>query len=450
MLAAAPHLDAVLDRVDAKLEPFERVLCDLIRIPSVSANPEHARDVRRSANAFADVLSDAGMENVDVLDVPEAHPIVCGDWLHRDGAPSMLIYGHHDVQPVGREEKWLSPPFEPAIRDGRLYGRGSADDKGGILAQIAAIAALLETAGTLPCNVRFLIEGEEEIGSVNLARFLDAYRDRARGDFVVLCDTPNFATGVPALTYRLRGNCLVDVSVRCLERPMHSGRGGGAVPDALQILCAMIAALRDVRFAAAAPPDPRELESVRALPTNAFHPALLPGVELLTNSPLEQTWLHPSITVTALDATPVAQAANQISDSARARISIRTVPDMDTHRTGEQVAQALRDAAPRGVIVETNVLGGPTWWKGDPASRATASALRAMSRGYGRQAVLIGSGGSIGFVRPMADALPNAPCLLMGVEDPPCNAHSENESLHLGDWRSAIRAAVFLQDELSR
>lgn len=443
-------LDAVLDHVDARLESFEDVLRDLIRIPSISADPERARDVRRSANAFGDVLTGAGMENVDVLDVPGAHPIVCGEWLHREGAPSMLIYGHHDVQPVGREDKWLSPPFEPVERDGRLYGRGSADDKGGILAQIAAVACLLETTRTLPCNVRFLIEGEEEIGSRNLARFLEAYPDRARADYVALCDTPNFATGVPALTYRLRGNSLVDVTVRCLERPLHSGRGGGAVPDPVQILCAMIASLRDVTFADVAPPDPPELEAVRALPASAFHPALLPGVELLTSSPLEQTWLHPSITVTALDATPVAQASNQIHDSARARISIRTVPDMDTRRTGEQVAQALRDAAPRGVIVETNVLGGPTWWKGDRDSKATAAALRAMSRGYGRQAVLIGSGGSIGFVRPMADALPNAPCLLMGVEDPPCNAHSENESLHLGDWRSAIRAAVFLQDELSR
>ena len=443
-------LDAVLDHVDARLDSFERVLHDLIRIPSVSADPDFARDVRRSANAFADVLSDAGMENVDVLDVSDAHPIVCGEWLRRDGAPSMLIYGHHDVQPPGRASEWLSPPFEPTARDGRLYGRGSADDKGGILAQIAAVACLLEKTGTLPCSVRFLIEGEEEIGSKNLARFLETYKERPQGDFVVLCDTPNFATGVPALTYRLRGNCLVDVTVRCLERPLHSGRGGGAVPDALQILCALIAELRDIRFDDAAPPDERELESVRALSTSAFHPALLAGVELLTTSPLEQTWLHPSITVTALDATPVAQASNQIAASARARLSIRTVPNMDTRRTGDQVAARLRERAPKGVIVETEILGGPTWWKGDRDSRATAAALRAMSRGYGRKAVLIGSGGSIGFVRPMADALPNAPCLLMGVEDPPCNAHSENESLHLGDWRSAIRAAVFLQEELSR
>lgn len=444
-------LEPVLDHVDSRLESFEDVLRDLIRIPSVSADPAHARDVRRSANAFADVLGRAGMEKIDILDVDGAHPIVCGEWMHREGAPSMLIYGHHDVQPPGRSSEWLSPPYEPVERDGRLYGRGSADDKGGILAQIAAVACLLESAGALPCNVRFLIEGEEEIGSPNLPRYLAAYPERARADFVVLCDTPNFATGVPALTYRLRGNCLVDVTVRCLERPLHSGRGGGAVPDPLRILCELIAALRDVEFAGVAPPEARELAAVRALGTDAFHhPALLPGVELLTNSPLERTWLHPSITVTALDATPVAQASNQIAASARARISIRTVPDMDTRRTGERVAELLRDRAPRGVIVETTVLGGPTWWKGDRDSRAYAAALRAMSRGYGRQAVLIGSGGSIGFVRPMADALPNAPCLLMGVEDPPCNAHSENESLHLGDWRSAIRAAVFLQDELSR
>ncbi|HYC61357.1 MAG TPA: M20/M25/M40 family metallo-hydrolase [Thermoanaerobaculia bacterium] len=452
-------VDKVFDRLDANLSATRQQLEALIRIPSVSADPARAEHVRNSAEAFAQILRDAGATNVAVLAVPDAHPIACGDFIASQDAPTLLVYGHHDVQPSGRADQWFSPPFEPVERDGRLYGRGAVDDKGGILAQIAAAKAWMDEANAPPCNVRFLIEGEEEIGSPHLAAFFAAHPDRIAADIVALCDTPNFATGVPALTYRLRGNCLIDVEVRTLERPLHSGRGGGAVPDPIQILCALIndlGTLDFLRSAAAELPLSKAAAAAAALHTESdlrkdF--GLLPGVDFSCEdgfSPLEQTWLRPALTVTAIEARPIAEASNQIVDSARARLSIRTVPNLDNEQVGRAVMQRIAEQTAHHAQVNVRILGGPAWWRTNPEGPAFDAARRALARGYGRDAVLIGSGGSIGFVRTFADALPHAPCLLLGVEDPPCNAHAENESLDLADWRSAMRAAASLFDELSR
>jgi acetylornithine deacetylase/succinyl-diaminopimelate desuccinylase-like protein len=232
-----------LTYLDAHLGDLTRELSELSRIPGVSASGFPKEEVRRSAEATAEALRRARVDNVRVLEIPGVHPYVYGEWLKRPGAPTILLYGHHDVQPPGRPEKWLSPPFEPTERGGRLYGRGTADDKGGVMVHVAAVAAYLQTAGSLPCNVKFLIEGEEEIGSGNLGTFLGRYKGMMAADAVVLSDTSNFDTGVPALTYQLRGMCQVDVEVRCLERPVHSGQKGGPVPDSVQVLCRLIAGL---------------------------------------------------------------------------------------------------------------------------------------------------------------------------------------------------------------
>ena len=243
MTTSEVDLKAVLRRVDDQFDEFKRILVELARLPSVSAQGFPPEEVRRSATAFAELLRQVGMRHVQVLEVPGVHPYVYGDWLDRPGKPTVVLYGHHDVVPPGRSEQWVSPPFEPVERNGRLFGRGTADDKGGILVHVAAVAAYLRTTGTLPCNVKFLIEGEEEIGSENLATFLDTYKSLMAADAVVLSDTSNFDTGVPGLTYRLRGMCQVDVEVRCLERPVHSGQRGGVVPDPVQILSRLIADL---------------------------------------------------------------------------------------------------------------------------------------------------------------------------------------------------------------
>jgi acetylornithine deacetylase/succinyl-diaminopimelate desuccinylase-like protein len=238
------NVKAALDHLEGHFDDFKTTLVELSRIPSVSAEGFAPAEVRRSADAVAAAMRQAGIENVEVLEIPGVHPYVYGDWLHRPEAPTILLYGHHDVQPPGRPEKWLSPAFEPTERKGRLYGRGTADDKAGVMAHVAAVASYLKSSASIPCNVKFLIEGEEEIGSENLGKFLEKYKSKMSADFIVLSDTANFDTGVPALTYQLRGICQVDLEVQCLDHPLHSGMWGGPVPDPVQILCGIIADLR--------------------------------------------------------------------------------------------------------------------------------------------------------------------------------------------------------------
>jgi acetylornithine deacetylase/succinyl-diaminopimelate desuccinylase-like protein len=464
-MKANGEVRAALAAVDEGFGAMKDTLAELARIPGVSAAGFPPQEVRRSAEAFAALLRRVGIDNVEVLEVPGVHPYVYGDWLKRSGAPTLLLYGHHDVVPPGRPERWASPPFEPVERRGRLYGRGTADDKGGILVHVAAVAAYLRSCGSLPCNVKFLIEGEEEIGSENLGSFLARYRKRLGADAVVLSDTANFDTGVPGLTYRLRGLCQVDVEVRCLARPVHSGQRGGLVPDPVQILCRLIGELTAGDGSLAIPglyrrvakTPARQRARLRRLPFEAGRFArragLLPGVRLTGErgfAPYESIWTRPSLTVIAFESHPLLGSSNQIVDTARARISMRTVPDMDSREAGELLVRKLTREPPHGARIHARVVRSSPWWETQPEGPAFEAARRALRAGFGKEAVLMGAGGSIGFVQPFSDFLDGAPCLLTGVEDPECGAHSENESLHLGDWRKCMRAAVHLYDELSR
>ena len=235
---------AALSYLDAHLAEFQAQLVALSRIPGVSAEPAPNAHLKRSAEATAEVMRAAGIENVQILEIEGVHPYVYGDWLKKPGAPTILLYGHHDVQPEGRPEKWISPPYEPTVRNGRLYGRGTADDKAGVMTHVAAVASYLKSTGELPLNVRFVIEGEEEIGSENLGKFLQTYKHMLPADFIVLSDTANFDTGIPALTYQLRGICTIDVTVQTIAQPVHSGMWGGPVPDPVQVMCTLIAGLQ--------------------------------------------------------------------------------------------------------------------------------------------------------------------------------------------------------------
>jgi acetylornithine deacetylase/succinyl-diaminopimelate desuccinylase-like protein len=458
-------VEAALRHVESRAAEAKARLAQLIRIPSVSAEGFPPGEVRRSAEATEAVLREAGLENVRLLEMAGQHPYVYGDWLHVPGAPTLLVYGHHDVQPPGRPERWVTPAFTPSERDGRLYGRGAVDDKGTFMTHVAAVRAWLETSGRLPLNVKLLIEGEEEIGSPGLEAFLGRYAPLLAADVAVLADTGNFEVGHPALTYQLRGICQVDVEVRCLKQPVHSGFWGGPVPDAVRILARLIADLErpdgsiDVPglYRSVAKTGARQLRRIRSLPFDEAKfrrsAAMKPGTRLVgerTYSVWERLWTRPALTVIALEAHPIHGSSNQIIDSARARLSLRTVPEMDGFVAGEQLARRLRSNPPAGAKVTARVTGASRWWTTDPEGPAFEAARRALHAGYGREAAMIGAGGSIGFVKPFSDALGGVPCLLMGVEDPASAIHSENESLHLGDFVKAIRAAVHLYDELSR
>jgi acetylornithine deacetylase/succinyl-diaminopimelate desuccinylase-like protein len=310
-----------------------------------------------------------------------------------------------------------------------------------------------------------LVEGEEEIGSDNLLAFLDKYKERVKADVVVLTDTSNFDTGIPALTYQLRGIVAADVTVTALDHPVHSGMWGGPVADPAMALAKIVARLTkddgsiDIPglYDDVAVPSEKVRANMRSLPYDEKlfreQAGVLGGVAMVGEpgfSTYEKIWIRPALSVNAMEASSMAKVSNQIVDVAKARVGIRIVPKQDPERITRLLVDALKKNPPFGCQVEVEPMRGTPWWQTNPEGPAFDAAMRAMEKGYGKKAALVGCGGSIGFVQPFTDVLGGVPALLIGLEDPTCNAHSENESLHLGDWHKAMVSAVHLYDELAR
>lgn len=455
--------EKALSHFAAHANEYVEDLKALVRIPSVSFEGFDPKTLRTSAEATVKLLEKRGFQNVKILEVQGAHPYVYGEVLAAPGKPTLLLYAHHDVQPAGEEDKWRSPAFEPQERDGRLYGRGAADDKGGIVIHSSAVDSFLKGEGSLPVNVKLVIEGEEETGSGHLPEFLKQNAKLLAADAIVITDTSNFDTGLPSVTTSLRGLVTVEVEVKALKQPVHSGMWGGPIPDPVIGLCRMIATLTNPDGTLAIPGildkvkplTELERKSIESLPGGLDdfkkQVGLLPGVQMLNGDkhPWEVNWRQPSITVNAFQASNRKDARNIVCDAAWARIGIRLVPDLDPKDVQKKLADALKKAAPWGLQVDVKADQAAGWWYTDSGGPAFQAAFRALKAGYGKDPVAIGAGGSIGFVEPFSRELGGVPAILVGVEDPYTNAHSENESVDLKDLHSAIRSAIHLYDELS-
>ncbi|MFQ5948404.1 MAG: dipeptidase, partial [Acidimicrobiia bacterium] len=418
----------------------------LVRIPSVSAAGFDPSQVRRSAEAAAELLEAAGLDGVRLLELDGAHPAVFGEVAAPAGAPTVLLYAHHDVQPPGDESDWSTSPFQPTEREGRLYGRGTSDDKCGI---VLHTGALLAHDGKPPAAVKVFLEGEEEIGSLHLADFLDQYGELLGADAIVIADSENWRVGQPALTTSLRG--LVDcvVEVRTLDHGVHSGQFGGAFPDALTVLVRLLATLHDERGEVAVPglvageSDPLDLTEAE-LRSQA---GVVEGVETIGQGSLtSRLWTRPACSVLAIDAPPIGEAINQLVPVARAKVSLRLAPGDDSERALEALAAHLEANTPWGARVM--VARGPA---GRPFSLdATGPSFDAFRDGleaaWGTEAVDIGVGGSIPFVGAFSEAYPDASILLTGVGDPLSRAHGPDESVDLGELRrGTVAEAIALR-----
>lgn len=430
-------------RVRALLPSVRDDLENLIRIQSVWADPGRREQVHHSAQTTADLLSRAGFADVQIVSEGGA-PAVIARHPAPAGAPTVLLYAHHDVQPEGDPDQWVSPPFEPTERDGRLYGRGSADDKAGIATHLAAFRA---HDGNPPVGVTVFVEGEEESGSPSLGRLLAAHRDELRADVIVIADSDNWSTAVPALTVSLRGlaDCVVEVAT--LDHGLHSGLWGGVVPDALSVLVRLLASLHDdagnVAVAglheskAAAVDYPADRVRVES--------GLLPGVsEIGSGSVPQRMWAKPAITVIGIDTTSVAAASNTLIPRARAKVSMRVAPGGDAAAHLQALRAHLEQHAPWGahVTVTPGEIGQPCAI--DVTGPAYDAARAAFRQAWGTEPVEMGMGGSIPFIAEFAAAYPDAAILVTGVEDPGTQAHSVNESLHLGVLERAATAEALL------
>jgi acetylornithine deacetylase/succinyl-diaminopimelate desuccinylase-like protein len=440
-----------------------RSLAELVAIPSISTDGEHQKEVEQAAALTCEQMRQAGLQNVDILRTGDSNPYAYGEWLGAPGKPTVFLYAHHDVQPINYEGDWQSPPWTLTPRDGRLFGRGAADDKGAITTQLGAIAAFLKTRGSLPVNVKMLVEGEEEVGSRNLDTFFKEHRQRIGSDVIVVCDTENIDVGIPSVTYSLRGIVGVVVEVESAKMPVHSGMAGGALADAAIALNVLLARLYwkngkipipgfydEVRTL-----TPSERRTLKKLPGDEAKwredYGVLPGVSFANQKNThiyEQTWRKPAVTVIAQEASSIKGASNQVLPKVAAVVSCRIVPDQDPDRVFEQLRDFLSKDPPWGVKVTVKPLGTVKWWMTDPNGPAFDAALKALKAGFGQKPVAIGCGGSIGFVGPLADLLGGAPALLLGIEDPRSNAHAPNESLHEADFCKLMASLAHLFENL--
>ena len=437
------QLDGIRDRVRALMPQVRADLEALTRIPSVSASSFDQSEVARSAEAVAALLRAEGLDAEIIIE--GGRPAVIGHVDGPEGAPTVTLYAHHDVQPPGDEADWDTPPFEPTERDGRLYGRGAADDKAGVMAHVAALRA---HAGNLPVGLTIFVEGEEESGSPSLETILEKHGDRLAADAIVIADSTNWAVGSPALTTTLRGGVRVIVTVRTLDHAIHSGMYGGVAVDAVTALVRLLSTLHDEQGSVAVTGLDESVAADLDYDEARFREesGLLDGTQLIgTGSILSRLWTKPSITTIGIDVTSIDKSSNTLAAKAAAKISMRLAPTQDPASAFERLKEHLESHAPWGASVEVSLEESGSGFAAHAEGPAYDQARASFADAWGTDPVDVGVGGSIPFISSFVERFPDAAIIVTGVEDPDTRAHGANESLHLGEFEKVCTAeAIFL------
>lgn len=452
--------DGLDEFINEALPRFREELFDFLRIPSISARSDRSAQVVEAAEWLAGRMADIGL-TAEVIPT-DGHPVVLGEWRGAGAdAPTVLIYGHYDVQPSDPDDLWTSPAFEPEVRDGRIYARGSADDKGQVYMHLAALETHLKTRGSLPANVVFLVEGEEEVGSVNLTPFVKTHLERLAADAVVVSDSGMFAPGLPSILYSLRGLAYVELRVRAAASDLHSGAYGGAVANPANALAKIVASLHDEagRVAIAGfyddvlDVDPSVREGIAGLPFSDDEFRAEVGAPALTGedgfSTLERLWIRPTCDVCGLLSGYTGEGAKTVLPAeAMAKVSFRLVPDQDPAGIAALFREHVEAHAPSGVTTEVVELHGGRPWRSSVDPKLLAAASRSLAKAFGREPVLQGEGGSIPIVVEFEELL-DAPALLLGFSLPGCNMHAPDEWLSVENFEKGILALAYLYDELT-
>jgi acetylornithine deacetylase/succinyl-diaminopimelate desuccinylase-like protein len=453
-------MDNVIDFINTNRDRYVGELKTYLAIPSISALPQHQQDVRACAEWTAEELRRVGMQSVRLVETP-GNPVVYAEWLGADGAPTMLFYGHYDVQPVDPLDLWESPPFEATVRDGEIYARGAADDKGQIFMHFKAIEAHLRQNGRLPLNIKIILEGEEEVGSRNLDDFVKANKDLLSADVVVISDSPMFDRGIPSICYGLRGLVYFQIDLRGTKSDLHSGSFGGAVANPNMVLAQILAQMKDRSGRVKIPgfyDDVRELtreerDEWKRLPFNERRYARELGAPKLFGesgySTLERVWARPTFEVNGILGGFTGEGAKTVIPAvAMAKVSMRLVPDQDPDKIAGLFEDYVKKVAPKTVEVSVTRMHGGKPWMTAFDNRFVQAAGRAIEKGFGKQPVFNREGGSIPVVATFQEIL-GLPSVLFGVGLPDENAHAPNEKLDLGNFHGGIIASAYLYDEIA-
>ena len=453
-------MNNVIDYINTHRDRYVEELKSYLAIPSVSALPQHQADVRRCAEWTADELRRIGMQNVRLIETP-GNPVVYADWLGASGAPTILFYGHYDVQPVDPLDLWESPPFEATVRDGEIYARGAADDKGQVFMHFKAIEAHLKQNGRLPINLRVILEGEEEVGSANLDDFVKGHKEELAADVVVISDSTMFDRGVPSITYGLRGLVYFQIDLRGTKSDLHSGSFGGAVANPAMVLSQILAQMKDKGGRVKIPgfyDDVRPLRDeeraeFKKLPFNETRYRKDLGAPKLFGesgyTTLERVWTRPTFEVNGLLSGFTGEGAKTVIPAvAMAKVSMRLVPDQDPDKIAKLFEAYVAKVAPKTVEARVTRMHGGKPWMTEFDNRFVQAAGRAIEKGFGKAPVFNREGGSIPVVATFQEIL-GLPSVLFGVGLPDENAHAPNEKLDLGNFHGGIIASAYLYDELA-